>query len=132
MTETTVTYRYGPPFPLNELTVYGLLHLKLTQEIIHFLQAHHIQVEKNSLSHEGYHDDYYLLTFPEGTTEQRLFPLLDSDRFQLTLPDGTVIQSMYNAYVNTRYAVPVYSIGPGLAALEHFLKQNPQYDTRPT
>src|SRR5579862_2615888 len=124
MTETTVTYRYGPPFPLKDLTVYALFPHIHIQELIHFLQAHQIQVAKpdgstsynngqhDGIPNDGYLDDYYVLTFPEGTIEQRLFPIIESDRFLLTLPNGMILFSLYNPYENMRYAVPVYAIGP--------------------
>src|SRR5579862_1129427 len=132
MAETTVTYRYGPPFPLKDVVVYGLLPLEHVQEVIHFLQAHQVQVAKpDGPSNPGL-DDYYVLTFPEGTMEQRLFPIVESDRFLLTLPDGMAMLSVYNSNQNLRYAVQVQAIGLDLAAFEDFLRANPHYDTRPT
>ena len=131
MTDTTVHSHYGPPYPLKDRTFYGLLPLELTREVISFLQAHDIQVGESEEYRAG-SSDYHIVTFPEGTIEQRLFPTVESDRCKLTLPDGMSIYTIYNPHVNVQYEVTVHSIGMELAALELFLKENPEQDTRPT
>src|SRR5579862_1036149 len=96
-----------------------------SQEVIHFLQAHNVQVKEGNERHDGYYNDYHIITFPAGTTKQRLFPVVESDHFKLTLPDNTIIYTIYNSHVNMHYDVAVYAIGMEISAFEQFLKENP-------
>ena len=50
-------------------------------EISEYLQRHGCTVSAST--------DYDLVTFPEGTTEQEIFPRTFESRYRITLPDGT-------------------------------------------
>src|SRR5579862_3633327 len=91
------TFEYGPPFPLKPL---GLHALKWEgqhywQPVALYVQAHGIQIEEK--------DEFYTLTFPEGTTEQRRFPTMESERFKLTLPDGIHVYTVFSPWNNRHF-----------------------------
>src|SRR5579862_6920099 len=125
MTKQSVAFEYGPPFPLKPLELNALKWegQNYWQEVALYLQAHGVQIE------EG--DEFYVLTFPAGTTEQRRFPTMESERFKLVLPDGSRVYTIYSPWNNRHFAVPVHSVRVEEAALEEFVK-NRAPDTRPT
>src|SRR5579862_5326641 len=97
--QTTATFYYGPPFPLKPRTLNALSWegQQYWQDMALYLRAHSVQIEEGK--------EFYILTFPEGTTEQRRFPTMESERFKLVLPDGTILYTIYSPWHNSHFDV---------------------------